>query len=67
MSPVPSGEPSSTTSIRKPSGAAADSTAAAALMIASTFSASLYVGRISQGSPGIGARTLERLDDHTRR
>ena len=39
--PVPSGEPSSTTSIRKPSGAAADSTSAAAATIASTFSASL--------------------------
>ena len=58
-SPVPSGEPSSTISTRKPSGAARASTSPAAATIAPTFSASLYVGSISQGSPDIGRRTLD--------
>src|ERR1700722_4977697 len=59
-SPVPSGELSSTTSTRNPSGAARSSTSPAACTIARTLSASLYVGRISQGSPDIGRRTLAR-------
>ena len=36
------------------------STSPAAATIASTFSASLYVGSISQGSPDMSRRTLER-------
>src|SRR5262249_41373484 len=36
------------------------STWAAASTMASTFSASLYVGSISHGSPDMGRRTLER-------
>src|SRR5947209_3697201 len=60
IAPVPSGEPSSTTRTRKPSGAAPASTSADALTIAMMFSASLYVGNISQGSPLMGRRTLER-------
>src|SRR5947209_716030 len=60
IAPVPSGEPSSTTSTRNPSGAAPASTSADALTIAMMFSASLYVGNISQGSPLMGRRTLER-------
>ncbi len=40
-SPVPSGEPSSTISTRKPSGAARASTSPAAATIGPTFSASL--------------------------
>src|SRR5277367_115791 len=63
MRPVPSGEPSSTIRMRKPSGAAAASTAAAAVTIARAFSASLYVGSISQGSPDIGPGTLANVPE----
>ncbi len=47
---------SSTTRIRWPSGAAPASTASAASTIRSRFSASLNVGRMSQGRPGIAGR-----------
>src|SRR5438874_695898 len=60
IAPVPSGEPSSTTSTLWPSGLASASTSPAARTIGSTFSASLYVGSISQGGPDMGRRTLKR-------
>ena len=47
-------------STRKPSGAASAEHPPAAATIALMFSASLYVGSISQGSPDIGRRTLEQ-------
>src|SRR5271170_1497281 len=59
--PVPSGEPSSTTNTRQPSGAAPRSASPEAATIASMFSASLYVGRISQGVSDMGRRTLDHV------
>src|SRR4051812_14183050 len=56
MAPVPSGESSSTTRTRKPSGAASPSTRRAAATTASRFSASLKVGRTSQAGPGMKGR-----------
>src|SRR3954468_2403242 len=56
MAPVPSGESSSTTSTRKPSGAASLSTRRAAATTVSRFSASLKVGRTSQAGPVMKGR-----------
>src|SRR3954452_1276006 len=56
MVPVPSGESSSTTSTRKPSGAAWPSTRRAAATTVSRFSASLKVGRTSQAGPVMKGR-----------
>src|SRR5829696_2882035 len=57
MWPVPSGELSSTTRIRCPSGAACASTGRTARTSGSTFSTSLYVGRMSHAGPGTSAVT----------
>src|SRR5580700_4231547 len=61
--PVPSGEPSSTTRMRNPSGAAPASALAAAATIASRFSISLKVGSISQGSPDMDRGTLAHVPE----
>src|SRR5437764_586889 len=59
--PVPSGEPSSTTRIRKPSGAAPASTSADAFMMASMLSASLAVQGRATELPGIGNTLQEKI------